>query len=95
VIVSKTHKHRKGFMSDKVKITVRALEARAKRFALSKDNEILCKCKADSRWHNDMGDYYFVDASTNAVTTRGWGFCELTEWCTQVGILKPFEEVAA
>ena len=80
-------------MSDKVKITIRALEARAKRHALSKDNQILRKCKADSRWYQDMGDYYFVDASTDAVITRGWGFYELIEWATKEGILKPFEEV--
>jgi len=80
-------------MSDKVKITIRALEARAKRYALSKDNEILRKCKADSRWYNDMGDYYFVDASTNAVSNRGLSLSSLIEWCSEEGILKPFEEV--
>lgn len=80
-------------MSDKVKITIRALEARAKRYVLSKDNEILRKCKFDSRWHNDMGDYYFVDVSTNAVNTRGWNVHRLIEWCAEEGILKPFEEV--
>jgi hypothetical protein len=80
-------------MSDKVKLTVRALEARAKRYALTKDNEILRKCKADSRWYPDMGDYYFVDASTNAVSARGWNLHNLIEWCSEEGILKPFEEV--
>ena len=47
---------------DKVKVSDRALEARIKR-ALEKDGQILKKCRADSRWYSDLGDYYIVNQS--------------------------------
>lgn len=81
-------------MNAKVQVSVRALEARAKRYAESHDNELLRKCRPDSRWYRDLGDYYFVDMSTNGVMTKDWNIHNLIEWAREEGILKPFEEVS-
>lgn len=79
-------------MSDKVKITIRALEARAKRHSLAKNNEILRKCRPDSRGYGDLGDYYFVDTYSNTIANRGLDLWAFIDWCTEEGVLKPFEE---
>lgn len=72
-----------------VKISVRALEARMKRHLL-KSGIVLRKCKADSRWYQELGEYYAVSAS-NEVSHKD---VNLEEWARESGVLKPFEIVA-
>lgn len=74
----------------KANVTRRALEARMKRH-LAKEGVILRKCKADSRWFNDLGEYYAVDERTNTVVHKDMN---IGAWAREVGVLKPFEEVA-
>ena len=80
-------------MDAKVKVSLRAFEARCSRYAMTRDNEVLRKCRQDSRWYHDLGDYYFVDTDRNLITTQGWRINNLIEWAREVGILKPYEEV--
>lgn len=73
----------------KAKVTRRALEARLRRH-LAAEGLSLKKCRSDSRWHNDFGDYYAVDASANAVRDT---HIDLEGWTREAGLLKPFEEL--
>jgi len=79
----------------KVKISLRALEARCKRYSETHDGDILKRCRQGTRAHAELGDYYFVDVRSNVVTHRGWSEETLIEWAREKGILKPYEEVAA
>jgi hypothetical protein len=72
---------------DKVKVSDRALEARIKR-ALEKDGQILKKCRADSRWYSDLGDYYIVNQS-NVIAAQ---HCSLEKLGKELKVLKPYEE---
>lgn len=79
-------------METKVVVTERALFSRINR-RLNKDGEKLHRCRADSRWFNDMGPYYIVDMATNTATARG--FSDLENWGREIGALKPFEKLAS
>lgn len=81
-------------MGTKAMITLRAFEARCKRHAESTEGEVLKKCRPDSKWYADMGDYYFVALGSNGVTHRGWDIHRLIRWAREEGVLKPYEEVA-
>ena len=73
----------------KAKISERALVARIRR-KLAKDGETLNACRADSRWHSELGYWYIVDTNTNFITAR---HCDLETLGREVGALKPFEEL--
>lgn len=73
----------------KVKVTRRALEARLRRH-LATEGLTLKKCRFDSRWHSDFGDYYAVDASLNAVRET---HIDIEGWAREAGVMKPFEEM--
>ncbi|RCX09799.1 hypothetical protein [Extensimonas vulgaris] len=79
----------------KVKVSLRALEARCKRYAETHDGDTLKRCRQGTSAHAELGDYYFVDVRGNYVTASGWSEETLIEWAREKGILKPYEEVAA
>lgn len=56
---------------------------------LAKEGLILRKCKVDSRWYSDNGDYFTVN-EFNAIDCQ---HIPLIEWAREAGILRPFEEV--
>jgi hypothetical protein len=74
----------------KVPVTERALMARINR-KLSHDDEVLKKCRPDSQWYHDLGDYYGVDLRRNAVVYQHRG---LEEFGRELGVLRDFEELA-
>ena len=69
-------------------ISLLALEGRMRRH-LEKEGLILRKCKQNSRWYSDQGDYYTVNENNAVRDTH----IPLEEWAREYGILKPFEEV--
>lgn len=73
----------------KVPVSERAVFARVKR-KLAQDGEILKKCRFDSRWYNDLGDYYTVDAQFNAIRDRQ---VPLEAWAREMGLLQPWEQL--
>ena len=77
-------------VESKVKVSVRALEGRVKR-ALERDGETLKKCREDSRWFTDLGEYYLVDLNMNSVNTK---HVDLEELARELEVLKPFEVLA-
>lgn len=83
-----THHLEKIKMDAKVKVTTRALEARMRRH-LQKENLVLRKCKVDSRWYHDLGDYYAVNENNSVRDTH----IPLEAWAREAGVLKPYETV--
>jgi hypothetical protein len=77
-------------MSSKTKITERALFARVKR-KLAHDGLILRKCRENSQWRNDLGNYYAVDVR-NCIAGR---YDDLESEGRELGVLKAHEEIAA
>ena len=75
-------------MTSKVKVSERAMEARIKR-ALEKQGQILKKCRVDSRFYSDFGDYYIVNQSNNVEATH----CTLLGLAKETGLLKAYEEL--
>lgn len=71
----------------KVKVTERALVARLAR-KLATEGLQLKKCRSDSPWYNDMGQYYAVELGGNAVRER---HIELEAWARKAGVLRGFE----
>ena len=56
---------------------------------LEKEGLILRKCKKNSRWYSDQGDYYTTDTNNALRDTH----IPLEAWAREYGILKPFEEL--
>lgn len=71
----------------KVTISERALLARINR-KLKQDNEQVRKCKVDSRSYWDLGSYYVIDLSKNAVTAT---HVDLSKWGRELKVLADFE----
>lgn len=71
----------------KVKVTERALVARLTR-KLASEGLQLKKCRADSRWYNDMGQYFAVQLDGNAVRER---HIDLEALARKAGVLRGFE----
>ena len=71
---------------DKVQVSERALEARIKR-SLEKDGNLLKKCRKDSRFYDDLGDYYIVD-QRNSIAAK---HCDLRTLAHEIGALKDYE----
>jgi hypothetical protein len=51
----------------KSKISERALLQRLNRYLIREEDQTIKKCREDSRWYNDLGDYYTVDIKTKAI----------------------------
>lgn len=73
----------------KVTVSIRAVEARVRR-ALEKEGQLLKKCRYDSRWYSDLGDYYVVDASTNAIEASN---CDLARLAAETESIKAWEQI--
>ena len=71
-------------------VTVRALEARVKR-KLAADGERLGKTREGTRAHQDLGRYYIVDLSTNAVSSSF--IDDLEPLAKELGLLADWEYV--
>ena len=75
--------------NQQVPISERALFARINR-ALAKEGETLRRCRPDSRWSNELGYYYALDISRNAITSK---HVDLEDWGREMGVLKPYEKL--
>jgi hypothetical protein len=74
----------------KITVSERALFARLKRH-LAKEGEYLRKCPQQSRWFNELGEYYTVNLSSNFITAK---HISLEQWARECGVLKGYEELA-
>lgn len=74
----------------KVKVTERALVARMTR-KLATEGLQLKKCRFNSRWYNDFGDYYTVHIHLNTVEHRHINLETLVAWAREDGVLRGFE----
>jgi len=74
----------------KVSVSERALLGRINR-RLAKDEEVLKKCRPDSRWYHDLGAYYGVGVRTNSICYQ---HIDLEEFGRELGVLRPFEALA-
>lgn len=72
-------------------VSMRALEARVNR-ALDKDGQALRKCREDSRWYSELGDYYIVNYHTSAIDAK---HCDVEALARELGVLKDREAPAA
>ena len=66
-------------------ISERALLARINR---ALDDEIVKKCRQDSRWWYSLGDYYSVDLATNVIIDKD---IDLEAYGREMGCLTEFE----
>jgi len=73
----------------KVPISERALVGRLKR-KLAKDGVFIRKCRQDSQWYGDLGDYYLVDAHNHIAGTH----IELEGYAREQGSLSEYEVLA-
>jgi len=76
---------------NKAKVSERALMARINR-KLTKEGQILKKCKTNSRWYSDLGDFYIVSAGLNSVAAM---HCDLLKLAKDFSVLNTWEEVTA
>ncbi len=79
-------------LNPRMPVTERALFSRINR-KLKKEGEILRRCRENSRFYADMGPYYAVDVVSNTVTARG--VSDLEAWGRDLGVMRPFEKLAA
>ncbi len=75
----------------KVPVTRRALIARTNR-RLAHDDQALRACRSGSRWWRDLGDLYVVDTARNIIRHVS---VDPVEFGSELGVLQPFEELAA
>jgi len=72
----------------KVPVSERALFARMKRH-LAKEGQYLRKCPSQSRWFNNLGEYYTVNQNMNVRAQH----IPLELWAREYGVLKDYEEL--
>ncbi|MCK6490047.1 MAG: hypothetical protein L6R48_17300 [Planctomycetes bacterium] len=70
-------------------LTLRALLARLNR-ALAKEEMVLRACRADSKWHDELGDYYLVNLRSNDISAKRVDPLDLAK---EKGVIKPFEKL--
>jgi len=73
-----------------IPVTERALVGRIQR-KLQQRGEKLKKCPQNSRWHNQLGNYYVVDVYRNSIECTDQDLAKLG---TELGCLKPYETLA-
>jgi hypothetical protein len=73
-----------------VPVSERALAARINR-ALAKQGQTLRRCRADSRWHRELGDYYAIDVDRNTCADTD---IDLEALGREMGVLREFEKLA-
>ena len=74
----------------KVVVSERAMAARINR-ELKKQGESLRRCREDSRWFHDLGQYYTLDLERNVISDKQ---VDLTELAKKLGVLRPYEVLA-
>ena len=73
-----------------VPVTTRALIQRINR-ALAKEDEMLRK--SSKRAVADLGEYYIVDVSRNAVGRHGFNHGDLEPLARELGVMSDFEKL--
>lgn len=71
-------------------VSEKALIARINR-KLKHENESLKKTRPDSKWINDLGDYYLVHTLLNTIEAQ---HINLDEFAREIGVLADFEKIA-
>ena len=74
----------------KIKVSERALFARVNR-KLAQEGETLRRSRADSRWLNETGALYVVDLRRNTIVAM---HIDLAAYAAELGVLKPYEQLA-
>jgi hypothetical protein len=74
----------------KVPVSERALVARINR-KLEQKGQSLRRCREDSRSSHQLGRYFVIDLSLNALITAD---CDLETVGRELGVLKAFENAA-
>ncbi len=74
----------------KVGVSVRALLARVNR-KLAHEYLVLKRCRSDAKFYTELGDFYAVSIRTNYVDAT---HVDLETWAKEIGVLKPYEELA-
>ncbi len=73
----------------RVPVSERAVFARLSRKLWSEKSLVLKRCKPTSRWFEELGRYYAVNAQSGVECTHQ----DLESWAREEGILRPFERV--
>ena len=76
-------------MPTKAIVKERALEARVRR-ALEKDGIALKKARYGTSAYGNLGSYYMVDYSRNAITDT---HVDLVAWAKELGVMQEWEEL--
>lgn len=76
---------------DRAPLTTNAVIQRINR-KLRPEWRRLRACRHNSRWWNDLGDYYIVDLDRNAIVRS---HVEPETYGRELGVVKPFEQVVA
>ncbi len=74
----------------KVPVSERAILARINR-KLAKSEQVVKKCRTDSRWYGECGNYYAIDLRTNCIQAK---HIDLEDWAKELDVIEPFEEVS-
>ncbi len=74
----------------RIKVSRRAAEQRIARL-LAKDNRALRKCRRDSPDYYNVGDYYIVNVTYNAIVGKQ---CTLEGLAQELEVLRPHEVLA-
>jgi hypothetical protein len=80
----------KAAHKQQVLVSERAVVARLRR-RLAREGEILRRCRRDSQWYRELGDWYVVDGSLNYITSK---FVDLESYARECGVLEPWERLA-
>lgn len=72
----------------KIPVSRRALEGRVRR-ALAKESLVLHKCKTDSKWFNELGEYYLTEEHGGMSAQHQ----DLETLAKEYGVLREFEEL--
>lgn len=77
-------------MSASITVNERALFARVNR-ALAKNGERLCRARAGTRAHSDVGRYYVIDLQSNSIAAKD---CDLEALAKDMKLLADWEMLA-
>jgi hypothetical protein len=73
----------------KVKLNERALVARINR-KLFGDDQVLKKLRPNSRWLNDLGEFYLLDTRKNGIIGK---HIDLVTLAKKIGVMTDYEEL--
>lgn len=72
-------------------VSERALKARIQR-KLAPNLKSLKSCRPDSKWHNELGDYYLMDLDRNTIIRKRVGLESLAK---ELDVIADHEELVA